>query len=176
LFLTHRTQFGLYFPQAKQQAIILGDASGAVVHPFFIHFAQLSGCHFYQERRREFFLLHLEAMYLNMALDSFKDMTEDDDSFDTAQAYQLMALAYLYSQDAYLGLKFFQQSIDLFRRHWIDFSASPLPELTESLQERIAFLCEAIWTEIDCGFMFGIAPEFTSDLQNGIRHELPVCP
>jgi hypothetical protein len=113
-------------------------------------------------------------MYLNMASESFKDMTENDDSFDTAQAYQLMSLAYLYSQDAHLGRKLFQQSITLFRTHWIDFSASPLPELTESLQERTAFLCEAIWTEIDCLFMFGIAQEFTSDLEYGIRHELPV--
>ena len=115
-------------------------------------------------------------MYLNMVSDSFKDMTENDDSFDTAQAYQLMSLAYLYAQDADLGRKLFRQSIALFRAHWIDFSASPLPNLTESLQERVAFLCEAIWTEIDCGFMFGIAQEYTSDLEYGIRHELPVCP
>ena len=115
-------------------------------------------------------------MYLGMVLRSFKDMTENDDSFDAAQAYQLMSLAYLYSQDAHLGLKFFKQSIDLFRSHWIDFSASPLPDLTESLQERISFLCEAVWTEIDCGFMFGISQEFTSDLEYGIRYELPVGP
>lgn len=154
----------------------MGDTSGTIVHPFFINFAQLAGCHFYQERRREFFLLHLEAMYLDMVWGSFKDMTKNDDSFDTAQAYQLMSLAYLYAQDAHLGRRFFQQSIALFRKHWIDFTTSPLPDLTESLQERIAFLCEAIWTEIDCTFMFGITQEFTSDLEYGIHHELPVCP
>lgn len=115
-------------------------------------------------------------MYLNMVSDSFKDMAENDDSFDTAQAYQLMSLAYLYAQDANNGRKLFQKSIALFRTHWIDFSTSPLPDFTESLQERIAFLCEAIWTEIDCVFMFGIAQEFTSDLEYGIRHELPVRP
>ena len=111
-----------------------------------------------------------------MVLDSFKDMTENDDSFDAAQAYQLMSLAYLYAQDAHLGRKLFQRSIDLFRVHWVDFSASPLPEFTESLRERIAFLCEAIWAEIDCVFMFGIAQEFTSDLEYGIDHGLPVRP
>jgi hypothetical protein len=174
LFFTHRVQFGLYFPPAKQQAIILGDTSGAVVHPFFIYFAQLAGCHFYQERRGEFFLLHLEAMYLDMVWDSLKDMNEDDDSFVVAQAYQLMSLAYLYSQHASLGRKFFQKAIALFRKHWIDFSTSPLPDLTESLRERIAFLGEAIYTEIDCNFMFGLVQEFTLDLEHGIRYELPV--
>jgi hypothetical protein len=174
LFFTHRTQFGLYFPQSKQQAIIIGNTSGTVVHPFFIHFAQLAGCHFYQERRGEFFLLHLEAMYLDMVWDSFRDMTKDDDSFDAAQAYQLMALAYLYSQDSDRGRRFFQKSIALFRTHWIDFSISPPPDLTESLWERIAFLGEAIWTEIDCAFMFGIEQEFTSDLEFGLCNELPV--
>lgn len=113
-------------------------------------------------------------MYLDMVWDSFKDMTEDDDSFDTAQAYQLMSLAYLYAQDADRGLKFFQKSITLFKTHWIDLSVSPPPDLTESLQERIAFLGEAIWTEIDCTFMFGTEQEFTSDLEYGLRHELPV--
>jgi len=175
LFFTHRTQFGLYFPPTKQQAIILGDTSGTVVHPFFIYLAQLAGCHFYQERRGEFFLLHLEAMYLDMAWDSFKDMTEGNNSFAVAQAYLLMSLAYLYPQQAYLGRKFFQKAIALFRAHWVDFSTSPPPELTESLQERIGFLGEAIYTEIDCNFMFGFIQEFTSDLEHGFRYELPVC-
>ena len=115
-------------------------------------------------------------MYLDMVWDSLKDMAEDNDSFAVAQAYQLMSLAYLYCQHAYLGQKFFQKSIALFRTHWIDFSASPLPEFTESLQERIAFLGEAIYTEIDCTFLFGILQEFTLDLEHGFRHELPVCP
>lgn len=60
LFFVHRVQFGLYFPPAKRQAIILGDTSGIVVHPF-MYFAQLVGCHFYQEPQRVFFLLHLES-------------------------------------------------------------------------------------------------------------------
>ena len=114
-------------------------------------------------------------MYLGMAWDSFKDMTEDNDSFDAAQAYLLMSLAYLYSQNTYLGRKLFQESIALFRRHWTNFSASPLSDLTEPLRERIAFLGEAIYTEIDCAFMFGGAQELTQDLEYGFRHELPVC-
>jgi len=168
-------QFGLYFSSAKHQAIILGDTSGTVVHPFFIHFAQLAGCHFYQERRGEFFLLRLEAMYLDMVWDSFKDMIEDGDSFAVAQAYQLMSLAYFYSQHTHLGRKLFQKAIALFRTHWIDFSTPSLPDLTESLQERMAFLGEAIYTEIDCTFLFGFVQEFTLDLEYGFRHELPVC-
>jgi len=114
-------------------------------------------------------------MYLDVVWDSFRDMTEDDDSFVVAQAYQLMSLAYLYSQHTYLGRKFFQKAIALFRTHWFDFSASPPPDLTESLQERIAFLGEAIYTEIDCTFMFGFVQEFTLDLEHGFRYELPVC-
>ena len=146
-----------------------------MVHPFFIYFAQLAGCHFYQERRREFFLLHLEGMYLNMVWESLRDMNEDDDSFAVAQAYQLMSLAYFYSQQIHLGRKFFQKAIALFRENWTDFSTYPLPDLTESLQERIAFLGEAIYLEIDCNFMFGLAQEFTLDLVHGYRYELPVC-
>jgi hypothetical protein len=114
-------------------------------------------------------------MYLDMVWDSFKDMAEDSDSFAVAQAYQLMSLAYLYCQHAHLGRKFLQKSIALFRTHWIDFSVSPPPDLTESLQERIAFLGEAIYTEIDCAFLLGLVQEFTLDLEHDFRHELPVC-
>jgi len=113
-------------------------------------------------------------MYLDMAWDSFKDMTEGDNSFAVAQAYLMMSLAYLYSQHAYLGRKFFQKAIALFRAHWVDFSTSPPQDLTESLQERIGFLGEAIYTEIDCNFMFGFVQEFTSDLEHSFRYELPV--
>lgn len=114
-------------------------------------------------------------MYLDMVLDSFKDVTKNDSSFVAAQAYQMMSLAYLYAQHPSLGQKFFKKAIDLFRTHWIDFSASPLPELTESLRERISFLGEAIYTEIDCEFMFGFAQGLTSDLEYSFRYELPVC-
>ena len=114
-------------------------------------------------------------MYLDLVWDSFKDMVEDDSSFAVAQAYLCMALAYFYSQHANLGRKLFQKAIALFKAHWIDFTASTMPDLTESLQERIAFLGEAIYTEIDCTFMFGFVQEFTLDLEHDFRHELPVC-
>ena len=174
MFFAHRVQFGLYIPPAKQRAIILGDTSGTVVHPFFIHIAQLGGCHFYQERRGEFFLLHLQAMYLDMVWDAFKDMAENDNSFVATQAYMLMSLAYLYGHNGHLGRKFFQKAIALFRPHWIDFSTFPPPDLTDPLRERIAFLCGAIYSEIDCNFMFGFVQEFTVDLEHSIRYELPV--
>jgi len=114
-------------------------------------------------------------MYLDMVWDSFKDIAEGGNSFAVAQAYLLMSLAYLYSQHAYLGRKFFQKAIALFRAHWVDFSISPLPDLTERLQEKIGCLGEAIYAEIDCTFMFGFVQEFTLDLEHGFRYELPVC-
>jgi hypothetical protein len=114
-------------------------------------------------------------MYLDMVWDSFNDLAKDNDSFAVAQAYQLLSLSYLYCQHAHLGQKFFQKSVTLFRKHWIDFSASALPDFTESLQERIAFLGEAIYTEIDCVFLFGFMQGFTLDLEHGFSHELPVC-
>ena len=110
-----------------------------------------------------------------MVWDSLRDIDEGSNSFAVAQAYQLMSLAYLYSQNIHLGMKFFQRAIALFRMNWIDFSTSPLPDLTESLQEQIAFLGRAIDTEINCGLMFGLVQTLTLDLVYGYRYELPVC-
>lgn len=108
-----------------------------------------------------------------MTWESFKEITKSDDSFDTAQAYLLMSLGYLYSLDVRLGQKFFQQSIESFRKHGIDFSVS-LPDFTESLRERVSFLGEIIWVDINCAVMFGVPEGFTSDLEYGFCYQLPV--
>ncbi|KAH9946172.1 uncharacterized protein BXZ73DRAFT_86353 [Epithele typhae] len=48
----HSRQYGCILTPDKMQAIILGDISGAVVHPAFTYIAQLLGCHMWQLQRR----------------------------------------------------------------------------------------------------------------------------
>lgn len=84
---------GSYIPFAKLQAIIIGDLSGAFVHPFFVHFAELSGCHFYQYNRSDFSLLQHQGRLLQTTYEALDTMRPEDDPLSYAQAQIYMSMA-----------------------------------------------------------------------------------
>lgn len=99
LFLCHRLIYGIHIPFAKQQAILVGDLSSAIVHPFYVYFANLSGCVFYQERKGHQFLSCVESAHLQSTLDALGTMVEENDPFTMAQANFLMGMAYGHIKD-----------------------------------------------------------------------------
>lgn len=84
---------GSYIPFAKLQAIIIGDLSGAFIHPFFIHFAEVSGCHFYQHNRSDFSLLQHQDELLRTTYEALNTMRPEDDPLAYAQAQIYMSMA-----------------------------------------------------------------------------------
>ena len=84
---------GSYIPFAKLQAIIIGDLSGAFIHPFFIHFAEVSGCHFYQHSRSDFSLLQHQGELLRTTYEALNTMRPEDDPLAYAQAQIYMSMA-----------------------------------------------------------------------------------
>ena len=88
-----RTTHGSYIPFAKLQAIIIGDLSGAFIHPFFIHFAEVSGCHFYQHNRSDFSLLQHQGELLRTTYEALDTMRPEDDPLAYAQAQVYISMA-----------------------------------------------------------------------------------
>ena len=93
VFVSLRTMHGSYIPFAKLQAIIIGDLSGAFIHPFFIHFAEVSGCHFYQHNRSDFSLLQHQDELLRTAYEALSTMRPEDNPLAYAQAQIYMSMA-----------------------------------------------------------------------------------
>ena len=93
IFVSLRTMHGSYIPFAKLQAIIIGDISGAFIHPFFIHFAEVSGCHFYQHDRSDFSLLQHQGELLQTTYEALDTMRPEDDPLAYAQAHIYMSMA-----------------------------------------------------------------------------------
>jgi len=93
VFVSLRTMHGSYIPFAKLQAIIIGDLSGAFIHPFFIYFAEVSGCHFYQHNRSDFSLLQHQGELLRTTYEALNTMRPEDDPLAYAQAQIYMSMA-----------------------------------------------------------------------------------
>jgi hypothetical protein len=183
--LMHRLQFGIYFAFEKQNAILLGDMSGIVVHPFFIHFAHLHGCHLYQERQRKFSLLHIEEKYSRLASASLQSMNEEEDPFSTALASHYMSMLCLYSHAAQPGKYLHEKAVEIINKHDIRFVPRTVTagtaldvvecKILEEMHERAAHLSQIIFTEVNYNFVARETLDMCSDLEKQFRNELPVC-
>jgi hypothetical protein len=182
IFLAHRLQFGFYFSFANQHAILLGDTSHTIIHAFYIYFAQAVGCHLYQESRVDFSLLHMEAMNMQLAMEALASMREEDDPFQLARAYGFLAMAFLYTHNLAIGKRYMRRVFEIVNRNNIRFvplsgdldGFLPIPEFSEDVHERAAFLSQMVYTEFDLQFVAGIPADFCFDLEDQFRYELPV--
>jgi len=185
-FLAHRSQLGFRFTSAKQEAILSGDLSNTIIHPFFIHFAHLFGCNMYQEHRGHYSHLLLLDAHLHFARDALLSMKEGDDPLSFAQACFLMFLVCIYNQNIYLGSRYMKlvagtikrNDIRFVPRHTVGYMAnqhinSPVSEFSEEVHERGSFLSEVLYSEVDLILLTGGKETALLDLHTQFQQELP---
>lgn len=178
--------YGIYLPFAKLQALINGDLSGAIIHPFFIHLANLAGAHFWQERAGGYCLLHLQAGYLQSTLDSFATMEEDTDPLSIAQACWSMMMLYGMVQRP-KALRQLKRCMEILQRNNIRFVPLPSdhedpnipspcspPEFTEYVHERAAFLAQIVYAEAFL-YLIGQSDDENSHLSTRVGSYLEYC-
>ena len=183
IFWTHRAQLGFRFTNAKEQAILLGDLSHTVVHPFFIHFAHMFGCNIHLEQRRDYVNLQTLVFHIRSTLAALAEMSEDDPLL-LAQACLLMTFACLYNHNTRLSRRYLHLTIGIVKRNDIRLvPRTPLHGMTddpplsypEEVPERISFLINLMYSEVLLTHISGSAPVLLSDLWEQFEHELPVC-
>jgi hypothetical protein len=179
-------QASFCFPSAKRQAILQGDLSNTVIHPFFIRFATMFGCNLYSERRKDYIFASNLDVYIRLAWESIASMAEEDDPLSFAQAHQFMSLACIYNHDLSLGRQLLKEAVRIIRRNNIRFVPSqdlyederkrmPATSLPEKDHERISFLSELIFSEVYIKILSGDADwEMSSDLHHQFLKELSV--
>lgn len=117
----------------------MGDCSGAIIHPFFIHLSHLAGCQvsespmypliytnvlpskFYQERLGYYCLLPTQAGHLMSTLEAFASMREENDPFSLAQASWTMCIVYTHPQNLAMARRHLKMSMDIVQRNNIRF-------------------------------------------------------
>jgi len=185
IFLNFRLQIGFQFTTAKHQAIISGDVTHSVIHPFFIYFAQLFGCNIYQEQKGEYCYLYTLCMYLRLMREAFVTMYEDDDPLSFAEVCQFVSLWCTYNHNAILGVQYFIKAMDVVKRHDIRFVSRPASnhsqpyrsscsESPEEILERMAFLTLLIYHQTHLQLVTGKSEDLSYDLRQQFFKELPV--
>ena len=155
VFLSYRVAQGVYLSFAQQQAIILGDTSGSFIHPFFIQFAHLVGCHFHRRSSSDNNLMQLETTYLFSVLRTLSSMKEEADPVSYAHAHWLVAMACVTTGNSQKAIKFMNEAANAIERNR-DLFLSQLPGLSdipvtvsvdysEDLHERLGLLAHILW-------------------------------
>ena len=79
--LRRYTTLGLRLRSDKQEAIMRGDLSGTVVHPFFVHQAHGLGMHFCTSLPDGKTAIIMQARYAQLTWESVASISEDQDRF-----------------------------------------------------------------------------------------------
>jgi hypothetical protein len=190
--LGYEVTYGGFLASPKREAIFRGDVTSGIIDPFFVHFAHLTGCHFYQERLGRYFLLPIRSKHLHLALQALRTMKEEDDPFSFAQANFFIGTAYLYVRAVHVGNRYLKRAIQTIKRNNIRFVSSsrrdyissepnpnidpPLPE-TESLEivyERCLLLGELVYIGVVFYMIGQPTVKFDIVLEDYFLSQLPV--
>ena len=148
------------------------------------------GCHLDQERRRNFDLIHIQALLTQLCLESVLTMVEANDPFSSVQAYYFMSNSCFYTFTYVPAKRYLKKAVDIAKRHGIrmvDRSSSnssdssdrgtimdPPPEYLESVRERVATLVQLISTPLQYQLLTGDDIPVSNYLEDQFRDELPV--
>ncbi|KAF9645913.1 hypothetical protein BDM02DRAFT_389138 [Thelephora ganbajun] len=77
--LCRLNKLGVRFTSEKQQALLRGDTSGTVIHPFFIHCTQALGMYFCEDMVSSPAMIRLHAKHIRMSSESVADIFETHD-------------------------------------------------------------------------------------------------
>ena len=135
VFVSLRMMHGSYIPFAKLQAIIIGDLSGAFTHPFFIYFAEVSGCHFYQYKHPNYSLLQYQGELLRATYEALDMMRPEDDPLAYAQAQIHMSMAVMSAGNFNIALNHLRKGVSTIRRFNIRFILQGMGGNDDAVQE-----------------------------------------
>ena len=147
--LCRSNMLGLYFTKEKQEAILRGDTSGAVVHRHFVFGLQVIGVHVCGVPIETPVMVRLQARYLRTAWESLAELNNSNQQRATVQALVLLVHALII-----LGLttKTREHLLKIYEiiesgklRFLPDYGR--LGELSEQIREDVSVLSQVIYLE-----------------------------
>jgi hypothetical protein len=165
----------LYFSNIYYQVIVSGDLSGTAVHPFFIHFANLAGCHIYQQHQQSFSLLATEAMHLRLTLAQLDNMQEEDDPVAFSTAHALMAIASFCTHMFPTGLRYLRTAIGVLDKRGIDLcSIETTRDFSGSNHQKFSLLMSILYAETLLQIVLGCGQGMAAKIEHQFRYDVPV--
>ncbi|KAF9646810.1 hypothetical protein BDM02DRAFT_2889392 [Thelephora ganbajun] len=168
-------KIGIRFTSEKQQALLRGDTSGAVIHPFFISAAQSLGMHFCEGMGNLPAMIRLQAKYLQTCLELLADIFKGHDWELRAQAVLWAVVGSVISWQSHLTTLYVKKSCEAVNTAKLQFvpTYGRPPAFSEDLHEKFCVLSQVIYFEnfsfLACG---GAEPSMTARIEKEFRHRL----
>ena len=179
MVLCRSNKLGIRLTSEKQQALLRGDTSGAVIHPVFVHCAQVLGMYFCEGVEGSPLMARLHAKYARMGFESLVDLFKTRDWELMAQAgVWLMASSIVLrlGDTVQVHIRTCCEAVNTGRLRFIPTYGQP-PEFSEDLHEKLSALSQMIYFEnfsfLTCG---GANPTMTTRIEMEFRHRLRVWP
>lgn len=176
-------KLGMRFTPEKQQALLDGDTSGTVIHPFFILAAQSLGMHLCEEVGNSPAMITLYAKYVQTALELltevFREVAEKCDWELQAQVTLWITFGSIVMRLSKITSTYLKKSCEAINRGGLQFipTYGRPPTFSHELHEKLSVLSQAIYYEnfllLTCG---GTQPTTTSRIEKEFRHKLQVRP
>ena len=170
-------KIGVYFRAEKQEALLRGDTSNAVVDPYFVHGFQALGMYLCEVVDESLTAVRLQARYVQKAWESLVETFKTGNPKLKAQGLVLLVHALtimgLTATASFYLLKLCK-IIDEANLRFLPEYGRP-PELSEQVREDAAVLTQAIYLE---NYFYlalgGSAPVMTARIEREFRLDLQV--
>ena len=169
--------FGIYLPGPKQDAVLRGDLSNTIVHPFFVHASAGLGMYFSAGIGYTPAMGLLRAKHAQRAFEQLADINGGIDAYLTVHAFFSLASMALHSRWPGSAREFLTRTsiaLNAAGLRFVPATGRP-PVLTEDVRERVVVLSQVIYLE---SYMFlavdGVEPKMTVRIEKEFRHDLQV--
>ena len=175
--LLHYNKLGIYLTRDKQEALLKGETSNAVIHSFFVYQACSYGMYFAQNLVATPAAVQFQAKYIQLLWEEFAEIREGNDDY-------LMAQAMLSVCSCSIVLRWVDYAREYIRKACRVVNAANLqfvpaygrpPEYSEKVRERSTVLSQIIYLENYLFLAYGSPePRLTVKIEKEFRHELQV--
>ena len=169
-------------PFGKHQAIILGDMSGACVHPFFVHIANAIGCHLYVGHRKDHSVLGMQNGHLALAYQALQSMKEEDDPFIYGQAHHYLTVSAMCTQAISTAVAYHEAAVEIVERNGLHVLKDPGCMISDpahleasEVLERAVFLSTLLHIEMVLDVIGAKKRTLCYAIEEEFRYRFPVC-
>ena len=175
--LCRLSTIGLYFTAEKQEALLRGDTSNAVVNRNFVYGLQVIGLQIYGVPEKTPFMIQLQLRYVQMAMESLAQLEKTNQERTKVQALVSATHAGILAGFPSIAQLYLLRACKTMEDAKLRFlpEYGPPAELSDQVREDVSVLSQVIYLE---NYIFltlgGAAPLKTVRIEKEFRSDLQV--
>ena len=175
--LVRMRKMGAYLSPRKQEALVKGDMSGVILHPYFVHKVVSFGMHYSSIVKDSPPMVLLHARYIQSFWEELADIIQGSDYGLKVQALIFLIAGCLFVRLPRLGALYLWKACEFANAAEMRFipKYGHPPPYSDEVHEKLAVLSQLIWME---NYLFltgdGAKPKSTRRIEEEFRNEVPV--